>query len=83
MSDDKWKQFGIELKVDNTALNNIGSRSNKAGDRYIAVYEEWSKSLCTPYTWETILNALRALNEMTIYHNLLKCLHDNGHLNIT
>ena len=41
-------------------------------DRFMAVFDCWQRSSCEPYTWKTLVNALRArsVNEIKLADEL-------------
>ena len=58
---DKWKKLGLQLKIENHKLKNI-QRENPGDslDCYAEMFELWKKHGSPPYTWRTIIDALRA-----------------------
>ena len=54
----KWEMIGHLLKIPPGSLDTIGYNSRVADDALLAVFKEWSKTLCSPYLWKTILNVL-------------------------
>ena len=57
----KWRAIGLELKLTTAALNRIeinhGTDTNRCFEE---VFDAWEKSATRPYTWATIIQALRA-----------------------
>ena len=54
----KWKKIGQLLKIPPGSLDGIKYDSRTAGDALLAVFTVWSRTLCSPYSWKTILNVL-------------------------
>ena len=58
---DKWKKMGQQLEIEYHKLKTI-SRENPEDslDCYAEMFELWRKCGSPPYTWATIIDALRA-----------------------
>ena len=54
----EWRMIGLFLKIPPGSLDRIGYDSRSARDALSAVFTEWGESLCSPYSWKTILNVL-------------------------
>ena len=50
--------IGHLLKLPSGSLDRIGYDSRTANDALSIVFTEWSRSLCSPYSWKTILDVL-------------------------
>ena len=54
----KWRIIGHLLKIPSGSLDSIGHDSRTADDALSAVFTVWSRTLCSPYSWKTILHVL-------------------------
>ena len=57
---EKWKQFGVQLKIPPSTLEDIMFQN--AGEGILSfeqVFKEWERQKTSPYTWETVINVLR------------------------
>ena len=54
----KWRTIGHLLKIPPGSLDGIGYDSRMAHDALSAVFTVWSRTLCSPYSWKTILSVL-------------------------
>ena len=54
----KWRMIGLLLKIPSGSLDGIGHNKPMADDALSDVFSVWSRSLCSPYSWKTILNVL-------------------------
>ena len=52
--------IGHLLKIPSGSLDSIGHDHRKADDALSAVFTFWSRTLCSPYSWKTILDVLAA-----------------------
>ena len=68
---DKWEEIGLQLNIDLSHIRSI-SRSHGAIRCYAEVFDVWEKSGSPPYTWATIIDALRApiVGEYQLAHEL-------------
>ena len=56
----KWKQVAYQLELTRGEIDSIKSSESSAVERFMAVMELWGKSAKLPYTWETLITALKA-----------------------
>ena len=54
----KWRMIGHLLKIPSGSLDGIEHDHRMADDALSAVFTVWSRTLCSPYSWKTILNVL-------------------------
>ena len=54
----KWRMIGHLLKIPPGSLDGIGHDYRTADDALSAVFTVWSRTLCSPYSWKTILKVL-------------------------
>ena len=58
----KWKLVGVQLKLPNGKLDEIQAQNAGSPDQCIlsfeGVFTKWKRLGTSPYTWETIINAL-------------------------
>ena len=58
---DKWKQVAIQLGIEHGQIRAIQiEEQNKSISCYYEIFNLWSKSVASPYTWGTIIDTLRA-----------------------
>ena len=55
---DKWKRIGRELELEQHQLNTITHQD--AFECYSEVFDLWQRKADPPFTWATILDALRS-----------------------
>ena len=56
----KWKRLGIQLKLDFSKLKSIEKEHKDAFDCYAEIFQLWKSKGDPPYTWATIIDALKA-----------------------
>ena len=68
----KWKMVAIQLDVDMGAINRIESNKCDCLDRFMAVFDHWKQSSSEPYTWKSLVTALksRGVNEVRLAEEL-------------
>ena len=68
----KWKMVAIQLDVDMGAIDRIESDKCNSFDRIMAVFDCWKRSSCEPYTWKTLVTALksRSVDEVKLAEEL-------------
>ena len=59
-AEDMWHIVGIELDIDDHELNAIEHANPGPILCYLKVFELWKKKGTPPFTWTTILDALRS-----------------------
>ena len=57
---DKWKKIGLQLDIEPHDLNAISSREQDPILCYSEVFSLWKRRADPPFTWDTIVEALRA-----------------------
>ena len=57
---DKWIQVAIQLGLSMSKIKAIYRDEINSFYRFMAVFDCWQRSSCEPYTWETLVNALRS-----------------------
>ena len=57
---DKWKKLGQQLLIEQHKLKTISRENDDSLDCFAEVFELWQKRGSPPYTWATIIDALRA-----------------------
>ena len=75
-----WWDLGIQLKLNTVTMNNIRADdryNNMRHGRYLRMFEEWKRTDCSPYKWDTILNALKSLTQHHVHKSLLNWLTEN------
>ena len=74
----KWYQLGILLQIKTTMLDAFEKEVKDQVRLCIMVFQQWEKEEKVPFTWETIITALRILDENKIANELkkLKCLNE-------
>ena len=67
---DKWKVIGLQLGIQSHQLNSINHRDPI--HCYIDVFSLWEKKAEPPFTWATIIDALRSpiVQEIRIAHDI-------------
>ena len=68
----KWKMVAIQLDVDMGAINRIERDKCNSFDRFMEVFDSWKQSSCEPYTWKTLVTALksRSVDEVRLAEEL-------------
>ena len=56
----KWKKLGQQLDIEHHQLKTILEENNDNLDCFAEVFELWKRKGSPPYTWATIIDALRA-----------------------
>ena len=57
---DKWKKLGQQLDIEHHKLKTISKENDDVLDCFAEVFELWKRGGSPPYTWATIIDALRA-----------------------
>ena len=57
---DKWKRVGLELELEQHQLNTITRSCQDTFECYSEVFSIWQRKADPPFTWATILDALRS-----------------------
>ena len=68
----KWKNMGIQLNIDGGRLETISTKCADDLLRFADVFELWKGCGTPPYTWATIIDALRApsIDEVALANDL-------------
>ena len=56
---DKWKKLGQQLNIDHHKLKTISNENNDVLDCFAEVFDLWKRGESPPFTWATIIDALR------------------------
>ena len=57
---DKWKSVAFQLGVSMSEIRAIRKDEEDCFDRFMAVFDHWMRTSCTPCSWETLVTALRS-----------------------
>ena len=57
---DKWKMIGYQLDIEHHHLKSISKNNEDDLDCYAEVFSLWQRRGDPPFTWDTIIEALRA-----------------------
>ena len=77
----KWRLVGVQLKLPNGTLDEIQAQNAGRPDQCILSFEQvfakWRSLGTSPYTWMTMINALRspAVGEVTLANKLNTKMH--------
>ena len=76
----KWKQVGVQLRIKIGSLENIPINYQDGILRYTEVFELWRRCGSSPYTWATIIDALRepSIEEMALANNVQQWVENNA-----
>ena len=69
---EKWKQVAIQLELSISEIKTIRQDEDDAFDRFMAVFDRWQRSSCSPYAWKTLVSALKttSVNEIKLAEEL-------------
>ena len=56
----KWKRLGTQLNIDYSKLTSIEEKHRDAFDCYAEIFQLWKNKGDPPFTWATIIDALKA-----------------------
>ena len=57
----KWRDVGLQLGVTHSELEVFGSASSPdTNSRFTSVFSAWQKHMIVPYTWKSLIQALKA-----------------------
>ena len=72
----KWRHVAIQLGLSNHKCMAIKKDEDDCFDRFMAVFEEWERGACKPFTWSTLITALESpsVAEIEIAKKLMKCM---------
>ncbi|XP_019864328.1 PREDICTED: uncharacterized protein LOC109593740 [Amphimedon queenslandica] len=82
LGNDHFDQFGIHLNIASTEIAIIQAEHKSIGERYALLFEKWKMKRCSPYTWKTIINALKAIERMDIHDSLITYLMRHKKINL-
>lgn len=73
---DKWEILGLQLDIEPHRLKSIKNQTENNVLRYAEIFEIWKRRGNPPFTWATIIDALKApiVEEQQLAHELEKCL---------
>ena len=57
---DKWKKVAVQLELSRGDIRAIQKDEDDSSDRFMAVMDHWKQSLSKPFTWATLVSALRS-----------------------
>ena len=68
----KWMEVAIQLDLTMGEIDSIEHDRNSSFLRFMAVFEQWKKSCRQPYTWESLITALKStsVNEFRLAKKL-------------
>ena len=69
---DKWKLVAFQLGVSMSDIRAIRKDEEDCFDRFMAVFDHWMRTSCTPCSWETLVTALQSnsVNELDLADKL-------------
>ena len=82
LGNDHFHEFGIHLNIASTEIAKIQEERENTGERYALLFEKWEWTRCSPHTWETVINALKAIKRMDIHDSLITELMGNKKINL-
>ena len=56
----EWKHVAIQLGLSTNKCNEIKKNEDECRDRFMAVFDEWERGSCKPFTWSTLITALKS-----------------------
>ena len=56
----EWKHVAIQLGLSGDKCDEIKKNEDECRDRFMAVFDEWKKGSCKPFTWSTLVTALKS-----------------------
>ena len=68
----KWMKIGRYLEIRPIYLDRIGCDSQWAGFALLDVFMFWSATKCSPYSWKTILNVLKAVGHRRLANDIAR-----------
>ena len=73
----KWYQVGILLNIKIATLNAFEAQTTDPFRLCVMVFEEWKREDKVPYTWDTIISTLEAINRKHDAANIRNWLDNN------
>ena len=70
----KWRQVGLQLRIPIATLNAFKTQNDDPDELYIQVFEQWEREQKVPYTWRTMINALKAVKECRVTNDIIEWL---------
>ena len=71
---DKWRQVGIQLKIPLATLKTFKAKQDDPIELFIEVFDHWEKKMAVPYTWRTIISALKEVEEYKVASEIIEWL---------
>ena len=56
----QWKKVAVQLELGRGEIKAIQKDEDDSFDRFMAVMDKWKTSLSKPFTWATLVTALRS-----------------------
>ena len=68
----QWKKVAIQLELSGGAIQAIQRDEHDSFDQFMAVMYQWKQSLSKPFTWATLVSALKSpsVNEIELAKGL-------------
>ena len=68
----KWEEIGLQLSIDRSHLKSIWITRQDPVRCFADIFDVWQRNSSPPYTWATIIDALRApiVGEGRLAHEL-------------
>ena len=67
---DKWMQVADQLELSRSKIRAIRKDEDDCYERFMAVFDQWKQSCCQPYTWESLITALKSVDETGLAYKL-------------
>ena len=58
-----WYRVGVMLEIETATLDTFETQAIDQVRLYIKVFNQWKQEQKVPYTWDTIISSLEAVNE--------------------
>ena len=59
----EWKSIGMQLHIRRSTLDCIEADKHERSERFAAMFECWYNNMEPPFTWETIIGALKKVEK--------------------
>ena len=70
----RWRQVGLQLRIPIATLNGFKTQNDDPSELYIQVFEQWEREQKVPYTWRTMIKALKAVKEHRVTNDIIEWL---------